>query len=270
MNALLAQMMRIAAEAADEVMRVYERPFEVELKGPNDPVTKADRIANELICTRLRAAYPDIPIVAEESPEESWAHYRASEKVFFVDPVDGTKEFVRKSGQFAVMIGLLDGDHPTHGVLHAPAQQTIWAGVAGEGAFRIDKKGERHSLPPIQSRALSECRVASSRSQQTELNRRALDALSPREIVPMGSAGLKGTALCDAEVDIYLAPKYAGCLWDSCAPEALIRALGGVFTDIQGEPIDYRSTTVENNRGAVAAAPELHAQVLDRLSLLFR
>jgi len=105
----LATLVGIAAEAAEVVSEVYKRPFNVEYKGPRDPVTEADKLANELICNRLALAFPGVPIVAEESPPERFANFRDSERVFFVDPVDGTREFVLKNGEFVVMIGVLEG-----------------------------------------------------------------------------------------------------------------------------------------------------------------
>ena len=146
MNELVQNLLQIAAEAAVEVMDVYGQPFGVDYKGPADPVTDADRRANDLICRRLAELYPDIPVVAEESPEELWQHYRSSERVFFVDPVDGTREFVAKNDEFVIMIGLLEGDVPTHGVLHAPALKKRWAGVVGLGAIQLDEDGTETRL----------------------------------------------------------------------------------------------------------------------------
>lgn len=251
-------------------MEVYERPFSVEFKGPDDPVTEADHRANELICRRLLEEFPGIPIVAEESPPSEWARYRESERVFFVDPVDGTREFVAKNGDFVVMIGLLEGDHPTHGVMYAPAHDTAWAGVLGKGAIRIEPNGAHIELPPLMERPLSEARLLGSKSQSTPLITSALEALRPQQVLTIGSAGLKGAAVADGRADIYLAPEFAGCRWDSCAPEAIIRSLGGLFTDARGNSLDYRAAGVENNRGAVAAPPALHAEVIDRLSELLR
>ncbi len=265
MNEILQQMMRIAADAAIEIMKVYETHFTVDFKAPDDPVTRADRLANTLICQRLREAFPDIPIVAEESPVADWGDYRNSERVFFVDPVDGTREFVAKNGQFVVMIGLLEGDSPTHGVLHAPAQETIWAGTVGQGAIRKAKGGAEVRLPELSERPMHEARIVSSRSHRTTLNQKILDRLNPGEIVPIGSTGLKVASVSDGSADIYLAPEFAGCRWDSCAPEALVRSVGGVFTDIRGVPLDYRAARVENNAGAVAASLSLHHQVIDQL-----
>lgn len=268
MNSLLENLIQIAEEAAVEVMDVYQRPFDVDYKAPADPVTEADRRANELICARLAELYPDIPVVAEESPEERWQHFRKSERVFFVDPVDGTREFVARNGEFVIMIGLLEGDRPSHGVLHAPALKQRWAGVIGEGAFEIAEDGGRRPLVLHPPARIEEARVVSSRSHRSSLLERAIEHLGAREVVPLGSAGLKGAAIARGAADIYLAPEQAGCRWDSCAPEAIIRAAGGIYTDAHGQSLDYRAARLQNDRGIVAAAPHLHEAVVERMRAL--
>lgn len=268
MNDLVQQLLKIAREAAIEVMEVYERPFEVDYKGPCDPVTEADRRANDLICTRLEQLFPGVPIVAEESPEEEWSHYRSSDQVFFVDPVDGTREFVARNGQFVIMIGLLEGNEPTHGALYAPAQRIGWGGAVRSGAFEIESDKAPRPLQVRDHESIDKAKVVASRSYPESLLERSLHHLAAREIVPIGSAGLKGAAVARNQADIYLAPERAGCRWDSCAPEALIRAAGGIYTDARGERLDYRAARVENDRGIIASAPHLHELVVERLKTL--
>lgn len=259
---MLDTLMAIAADAAKLVMTIYEQPFQVDYKGPSDPVTQADRLANQLICERLNQAFPDIPIVAEESVPEHWANYRASERIFFVDPVDGTREFVAKNGQFIVMIGLVEGDRPTRAVMHAPALNQVWAGEVGVGAFHRDAQGLTKKLSPLHDRALKEATLIASKSKSGRLSSSEVKRLNPARLTSIGSAGLKGAAVADGSADVYYAKKKAGCLWDTCAPEAILRALGGEFTDAQGQLIDYRAADIEQNNGAVAAAPRLHREVI--------
>jgi 3'(2'), 5'-bisphosphate nucleotidase len=265
MDELTSQMLSIARDAAREVMAVYQKPFQVDYKGPDDPVTEADRRSNTLICERLRAIEPNTPIVAEESPEADWAHYRASERVFFVDPVDGTSAFVEKRKEFVVMIGLLEGDSPTRGVLVAPTSGTAWVGVVGQGAWRIESDGTTHVLEVEEPKTLDKARVVSSRSHRTSLLERAIIALGAGEVLAIGSAGLKGAAVVDRRAHIYLASDHAGCRWDSCAPEAILRAAGATYTDALGVRLDYRAPSLKNNRGIIAAAPGLHAEAVRRV-----
>lgn len=270
MHSTLEKMLEIADEAARLVMTVYSRPFDVEFKGPEDPVTEADRAANALICARLAQEFPDVPVVAEESPREAWGDYQRASRVFFVDPVDGTKEFVARTGNFVVMIGLVEGDRPCHGVLNAPALQTVWGGTVGYGAFVQRKGGPRTRLGLLPERPLSGSRVLCSRSHRGRLTDEILARMNVGEVKALGSAGLKGAAVADGGADIYLAPEFAGSRWDTCAPEAILRAVGGILTDVRGQNLDYRSERVENDGGAVAAAPQLHESVVNALQSLIR
>ncbi len=260
-SSTLETLIAIAAEAAVLVDQVYQKPFSVEYKGPADPVTEADKLANALICSRLAAAFPGVPVVAEESPETDWASFRGHERIFFVDPVDGTREFVAKNGEFAVMIGLVEGDVATHGVIHAPAQGLAWAGSTTDGAFEISADGARRKLAVAHVTDISDARVVASRSHRGPLLQQSLQHLAPREIVHLGSAGLKGVAIARSVADVYFVPRNAGSLWDACAPDAIVRAAGGIFTDASGTSIDYRSEKLENDRGVIAANPELHEKV---------
>jgi 3'(2'), 5'-bisphosphate nucleotidase len=268
MNETLKTLLLIAEEAAREVMAVYARPFAVDFKAPEDPVTEADRRANELICTRLEEYFPGIPVVAEESPEARWSHFRSSERVFFVDPVDGTREFVARNGEFVVMIGLLEGDVPTHGVLNAPALGRIWAGATDVGAYEVLADGSHKTIRVPAAKAIGESTVVSSRSHRSSLLEQAIQHLGAQEVLPIGSAGLKGAAVARGAADIYLAPEHAGCRWDSCAPEAIIRAAGGIYTDAHGHRLDYRAASLYNDRGIVAAAPGLHERVVEHMATL--
>lgn len=215
MSELLDVLSEIAREAAALINAVYAKPFEVEYKSPRDPVTLADRQANELICQRLARAFPGVPVVAEESDPASFAGYRTAERAFFVDPLDGTREFVKRNGEFVVMIGLLEAGRPVAGVILAPATGIRWVGRVGESAAVVTS-----------------------------------DARTPLSVSATPT----------------LAQARAGSRWDLCAGEAIIHAAGGKLTDAWGEPIDYRSESLVNERGIVASNGHLHAEILARLA----
>jgi 3'(2'), 5'-bisphosphate nucleotidase len=263
---LLETLIEIAAEAAVVVQAVFETPFTVDFKGPKDPVTEADRRANDLICARLAAAFPGVPIVAEESEAESFAEFRKSQEIFFVDPVDGTNEFVERRKDFVVMIGLVQGDRATHGVMHAPALGVAWAGAVGEGATRIDATGVRSPIHVSDRKQIAEARLVGSRSHRGPRLERMLGALGVGEMIPMGSAGLKGAYVACGDAEAYVAPFYAGKRWDACAAEALVVAAGGLVTDAFGEAIDYRAESLSNDRGVVATNGVLHEALLTRIA----
>lgn len=263
----LEVLIQIAAEAAALVADVYAKPFEVEYKGPRDPVTVADRRSNELIVERLARAFPGVPIVAEESAPESFANFQRAASIFFVDPVDGTNEFIEHNPEFVVMIGLLEGDVVTHGVIHAPVTGTAWAGVVGLGAERIEADGTRAPISVTHVAALDQATIVSSRSHRSARLERALAALGVKEITSMGSAGLKGAAVARGAVDAHVAPHYAGKRWDAAAVDALTTAAGGMVTDAWGDRLDYRAETLTNDRGLVASNGHIHAALLERLRL---
>lgn len=257
MNAELSLLRDIAAEAARVVMDVYARPFDVDYKAPQDPVTEADRRANDLICERLSREFPGVPIVAEESDPATFTDFRRHDRVFFVDPVDGTREFVDKNGEFAVMIGLLEGARAVASVIDAPARGEVFAAWVGQGALRIaDGKEQPLRVSDVADITLGS--LVGSRSHRSPQLERALAELNPRAIRVMGSAGLKSTLVARAEVEAYVAPGYAGKRWDACAADALVVAAGGMLTDTYGDAIDYRAPSLSNSRGLIASNGHVH------------
>ena len=132
-----------AREASELVMRVYATPFDVAYKSKDDPVTRADHESNALLCDRLSRAFPGLPIVAEESDPSTYAGFASAEAVWFVDPLDGTREFVARNGEFAVMIGLAERGRATLGVITAPAWGRAFVGVVGDGAWEVAADGTR-------------------------------------------------------------------------------------------------------------------------------
>jgi 3'(2'), 5'-bisphosphate nucleotidase len=256
-NAELAVMLRIAADAAKVIMSVYARAFDVEYKGPQDPVTEADKLANALICEQLEREFPGVPIVAEESDPSTFADFRNFDRVFFVDPVDGTREFVDRNGEFAVMIGLVEGARAIAAVIDAPARGDVFAGWVGEGAFRITG-GKQTEIRVSDIAHVTQGRLVGSRSHRGPELERALARLNPREVLAMGSAGLKGTLVACGEVEAYVAPGYAGKRWDACATDALVTAAGGILTDTHGDPIDYHAPSLSNSRGLLASNGRVH------------
>lgn len=267
-DAELELLIAIAADAAVEVMRVYETPFHVDYKGPYDPVTEADRKANDLICARLADSFPAAAIVAEESAPETFAGFRDAERIFFVDPVDGTAEFVQRNGEFVVMIAAVEGERAVAAVVHAPATGLVWAGRVGGGAFLIDREGRRAPISVSQVGSLSEARLVASRSHRTPRLERALDALGALEVNAQGSAGLKGARVAEGSADAYVAPQYAGKLWDVCPTDVLVAAAGGRVSDARGLPLDYRGATLASDQGLVATNGRLHESILERLATL--
>jgi 3'(2'), 5'-bisphosphate nucleotidase len=258
-------MLRIAREASAVIERVYATDFTVDYKGPADPVTQADREANALICDRLAAAFGPVPIVAEESDESAFAGWVNADRVFFVDPLDGTLEFVSGNDDFVVMIGLAEQGRPVAGVVVAPALGVAWLGADTVSAVEVSKAGERKPLHVSNTTELTRARAVVSRSHQSERLLQIVADLGIPLVVPRGSAGLKAAQVAAGLADLYFQPGVAGKRWDTCAPEAILHAAGGRATDAWGHPIDYRGPELSNNLGFLATNGKLHDRLVELL-----
>jgi 3'(2'), 5'-bisphosphate nucleotidase len=193
-------------DAADLVMRVYASDFAVQYKGRNDPVTDADRRANAAIVDAIRAAFPDDGICAEEGTnEEALAAAKNGGRCWFVDPLDGTREFVSRNGEFCVMVGFAIDGEAKLGVVRAPAwNRTLW-GIVGEGAREHGVDGVERVLrvaePPNDPR---HARLVVSRSHMHADVNAVAEALAIGDIRPCGSVGLKAALVSAGEADLYV------------------------------------------------------------------
>jgi 3'(2'), 5'-bisphosphate nucleotidase len=255
-----------AAAAAEIVMRVYaESDPGVEMKGPNDPVTRADKEANALLLERLSADFPGVPLVAEESDPATYANFGSAPCAIFVDPVDGTREFIAKNGEFAVMLGFAEAGRATVGVIDCCAFGEVYFAAEGIGAFVMKER----VLTPIHvgpAKSFESARCAVSRFHRSAKVEAQLAKLGGITMVPTGGAGIKAVRVASGAVDIYAHPSNGPVkLWDAAAPDAIVRAAGGVFTDARGREFDYRGPYAQLE-GTVAANPVLHAEAIRRFN----
>ncbi len=259
------EALAVAREAAELIMGVYAAPFAVEFKSGDDPVTRADREANDLACERLARAFPGVPIVAEESDPRTYEGYANAASAWFVDPLDGTREFVARNGEFVVMIGLAENGRATLGAIVEPVTGRAFAGVVGEGAWEIGR-GSQPSPIRVSSRdSLAGASFVVSRSRAPERVQALAAKMGAREALPRGSSGFKAVLVATGAHDVYLQPGNAGMRWDACATEALVRAAGGQCTQEDGSPFEYDSAHLTNDRGLVATNGALHDQVISAL-----
>ncbi len=257
------EVARLAAkDAAKIILEIYETAFKVDFKIGDDPVTEADRRASRLIVDRLAAAFPEVPIVSEEeAPDRA---YETSEAAWFVDPLDGTRDFVQRNGDFCVMIGLALSGRAALGIIYVPVTGEELVGVVGRGGYVTPRGGPTRALAcsKVSDPKNAEVLVSRSRSRAAEP---FLQAFAPRLTRSVGSAGLKAVAIAKGEADVYVQPDRAGSLWDACAPEAIVMAAGGRASTIDGTPFDFRSCVLENTRGMVFANAALYEPALSAL-----
>lgn len=261
----LDEVLRIARLASARVSAVYATPFTVELKGPGDPVTRADREANDIICAALQAAFPGDAILAEESAPASAEEAAAlvvKPRVWYVDPLDGTREFADRNGEFAVMIGLAEHGRAALGVLVLPVTGEALAGRVGAGAFLEEASGARRPLAVSGVRDPREATIVVSRSHRPAIVDPVVERLGVPRLVPCGSVGVKVSRIVTGAADLYVHGGGGAKRWDTCAPEAVLVAAGGRFSDLAGEPIDYASADLQLRRGLVATNGALHDAVL--------
>jgi 3'(2'), 5'-bisphosphate nucleotidase len=254
-----------AREASALILQVYSGAFDVEYKAKDDPVTIADKRANALLVERLTAAFPGVPVVAEESDPASYAAYRGAPEAWFVDPLDGTREFVARNGEFAVMLGLAEKGRATVGVVVAPAWGRAFVGVVGEGAWEVAADGSTKPIHVTARAQIAGASVVVSRSRAPARVQAFVATMGAAPPVPHGSSGLKGVLVATGVHDVYMQPGRAGMRWDACATEALVVAAGGKCTEMDGAPLDYANDEIENARGLLATNGLLHAAVVEAL-----
>jgi 3'(2'), 5'-bisphosphate nucleotidase len=225
----------ITRQAAAAILTVYDSEFAVQHKDDRSPLTAADLAAHRCIVEGLRALTPDIPVLSEESRDADIAERRAWTRLWLVDPLDGTREFIKRNGEFTVNIALIEGGAAVFGVIQQPVTGALWHGMPGHGTFRRDGDADvaiRACIP-----AASPLRIAASRSHRDARTQALLDALPGSEVVGCGSS-LKFCRLAEGAIDLY--PRFGPTSeWDTAAGQAILEAAGGAVLDLRGRPFRY-------------------------------
>ncbi len=253
----------LAREAGRRIMTIYEQDFAISYKGTNDPVTEADQEANTIIVEGLAAHFPQDEIIAEESPLPVDAP--TTDRVWYVDPLDGTKEFISRNGEFSIMIGLTLNTRSQLGVVYWPTEDQLFTGITDQEAW-MEHKGVRHPLQATQAKCSPKLSLVASRSHRSPHLSAIKQSLNILEEHPMGSVGLKIGFIAKGGADLYMEPGPYTKSWDACAPEAILRGAGGCFTDIHGNPIQYGTKEFRNVHGVLATTKDCHQRVLQALT----
>jgi 3'(2'), 5'-bisphosphate nucleotidase len=259
-NALLESVLEIAAAAGRAIMQIYDSDFAVELKEDRTPLTQADRAAHAVIVEGLGRLPDRLPVLSEESADTDIGDRRSWERFWLVDPLDGTKEFIKRNGEFTVNIALIEGHEPTLGVVEAPVLGTVYAGAKGLGAFR-QTSGGRTPIG-VQRPAADPLRVVGSRSHASPELAGFLETLGPHELKSMGSS-LKICLVAEGAADLYprLGPTSE---WDTAAAQAVLISAGGSMMDLTGRPLTYNARESLLNPHFLALGDDIR----DRLTCL--
>ena len=235
---LIESLRAIAERAGDAIMDVYGTAFEVEHKDDNSPLTAADRASHEIICAGLADLEPRLPLLSEESPPEEVAERLSWRRYWLVDPLDGTKEFVKRNGEFTVNIALIEDHRAILGIVRAPALDLEYVGGTATGAWsrRGDAPARAIATAPAPQTGL---RIVGSRSHASGALATYLEKVGPHELKPMGSS-LKICLVADGQADIY--PRFGPTSeWDTAAAQAVLESAGGSMISLDGQELRYNT-----------------------------
>jgi 3'(2'), 5'-bisphosphate nucleotidase len=261
--------LELAREAGAAILDLYEGPLDIQQKADADdrePVTQADKLANEIIVQRLVREFPGDGILAEESIDT--AHRLDKSRVWMIDPLDGTTGFIDGNGDFAVQIGLTEDGGCVLGVVYQPLTGVLYRAVQAQGTW-IERPGfEPEQAQVSDLREISMLRLAASRSHRSPRMDKVVRAFGLKEEVLRGSVGIKVGLIIERQCDLYIHLSSRTKQWDTCAPEIILHEAGGRLTDLFGRPLAYNKIEVQNRNGIVASNGVSHARIIESLEPL--
>lgn len=240
---LAKEALSIAFEAGAEILKVYEGGgLKTSYKEDSSPLTAADEAADLVIGEGLKRIVPEVPVLLEETKAEPYEVRKFWKRLLIVDPLDGTKEFIKRNGEFTVNIALVEDGCPIVGIVHAPALGVSYYGVVNEGAFRIDKDGE--TVIRVADYQGARLNVVGSRSHAAPELEEFVRKIGEADFVSMGSS-LKFCLVAEGKAHLY--PRFGPTMeWDTAAAHAVVKAAGGSVTDLEGRELAYNKEDLLN------------------------
>lgn len=228
---------KISITAGQEILKIYETDFEIERKEDKSPVTEADKAAHHIICDGLNNCETRFPILSEESAITPFEERKTWQTYWLVDPLDGTREFIKRNGDFTVNIALIHNKQPIIGVVYVPVTDIIYYGIAGIGAFKITKESE--STIQTQGTNKTTMTIAGSRSHSNEKQQAFIQNFPDAEILAVGSS-LKFCLVAEGKADIY--PRFGlTSEWDTAAAQCVVEQAGGKVVTHDMKPLQYNT-----------------------------
>jgi len=242
---------KIAINAGHAILEVYKKEFDVEYKDDRSPLTAADKASHLIIQRELQKLFPEIPVLSEEGKDIPYPERKSWERFWLVDPLDGTKEFIKRNGEFTVNIALIEGNRPVAGVIYIPVEDRLFYGIVGEGAWCRNGNGEAVPIHVREAAGEGGLVVVQSRSHPSEALLHYLEKLDVKESIARGSS-LKLCAVADGSADIYprLGPTWE---WDTGAGHAIVEAAGGHVVDLEKKPLQYNKQVIKNDHFIVVS-----------------
>jgi 3'(2'), 5'-bisphosphate nucleotidase len=244
----------IARQAGQAIMEIYQGRIDVEFKDDKSPLTAADKASHDLIVSGLKKHFPDIPVLSEEGRDIPYEQRKGWTRFWLVDPLDGTKEFIKRNGEFTVNIALVEGNVPVLGVVYVPARDRLYSGAAGEGAFVREGGGKPSPLRVRAADPEAGLTVVMSRSHPSPELDEFLKDIRVAEALPVGSS-LKLCAVAEGKADLY--PRLGPTMeWDTAAGQAVVQAAGGKVLQLNGRPLEYNKESLLNPYFVVSGGRE--------------
>jgi 3'(2'), 5'-bisphosphate nucleotidase len=242
---VINDIIEIAKKAGEKILTIYNSSdFEIEIKDDNSPLTKADKASHNIIASELETLYPDIPVLSEEGKEIPFEQRKKWNSFWLIDPLDGTKEFIKRNGEFTVNIALIKNGKPELGVIYVPVTDDLYYGDTINGSYKIDSKGEKKKLQVSDKKATEELNVVQSRSHSGEEEN---DFYSNYTIVDRISKGssLKICLIAEGEAELYFrgGPTWE---WDTGAGHAILLGAGGHFVNKNKSELVYNKEIIKN------------------------
>ncbi|MBT8495856.1 MAG: 3'(2'),5'-bisphosphate nucleotidase CysQ [Deltaproteobacteria bacterium] len=259
--------MRLAREAGELAVKCRDGDLEVEMKAGDEPVTVADKMASDHIVAGLEQVFPNDVIISEENADD--LRRLTANRVWYIDPIDGTKDFIRGEEGFCVMIGLVLDGRPRLGVIYQPTSKRSFAAAPDCGTWLYAPGEEPRRVRVSDTSDPAKARLVASKSHRDTKIDSVKSALGINNELNIGSVGLKLGLIAVGERDLYVNPSPRCKTWDTCGPEALLAEAGGLLTDINGQPLRYDDEDVGHPRGLLASNGKVHQAVVNKLDPLF-
>jgi len=259
----------LAREAGASILALYKGPLNIEQKSYADdfePVTEADRVANDLIVKRLAREFPHDGVLAEESLDTE--HRLDKSRVWMVDPLDGTTGFIQGNGDFAVQIGLVENCECVVGVVYQPATDVLYRAIRGGGCWIERPQSQVEQAFVSKHEHLTTMRLAASRSHRSPRMNAVVNHLGFKEEIQRGSVGIKIGLLVERQCDVYIHLSPRTKQWDTCAPQLILTEAGGRLSDLFGQSLNYNVRDVQNRNGLVATNGTSHDKIIRTLAPL--
>ena len=248
-------------KAGEKIIEIYNTDFSTEKKDDDSPITQADIESNKILKEVLEKT--GISILSEEDTDDK---KRLSEKkIWIIDPLDGTTDFVNRTGEFTVMVGLVENQRSVMGIIYWPIKKKMYLAEAGKGAFCYNEEWEKIEVTMMSE--MQNCHALVSRHHLSEKEKKLLDEMEISVVTSIGSS-LKVTEIASGEAEIYLTTTNKMKQWDTCASNCIISEAGGKMTDISGKEMVYNTESVNHENGILVTNGLIHQDALDAVSRL--